>query len=266
MLTPLAGIALLGPATGAAGASTQVPAGSAIEQFSGAAEGKDSASEAAEARTYLMFAPDPASSSDSSTIGAEELADELAAPLGHEAACEGELLLEAGQTQQCESVPGAGSEEQVPWTAHAAQVPPEEGAASDARIGALFTTGPALSEEALAVLGGDMPLTGVGLGTAFGLEDLTAEQLGEHTLDVLTSEHAYVPVNDALPDGDSWTGVSCESGMSFGDFEPIACTATTGQGASWQLQVLPGEFAENEPGLLVAIDSEAISAPAMQTR
>lgn len=54
--------------------------------------------------------------------------------------------------------------------------------------------------------------------------------------------------------------------MSFGDFEPIACTATTGQGASWQLQVLPGEFAENEPGLLVAIDSEAISAPAMQTR
>src|SRR5699024_3993489 len=96
----------------------------------------------------------------------------------------------------------------------------------------------------------DVALTGVGFGSAFGMEPLSAEQVAESTLQTLTSEFAYVRVDQ---DAD-WSEVTCEDGQGFSRFETVDCAATTADGTSWDLVVAPGIYADNDQGLLVGID------------
>src|SRR5699024_12349098 len=67
--------------------------------------------------------------------------------------------------------------------------------------------------------------TGVGFGSAFGMEPLSAEQVAESTLQTLTSEFAYVRVDQ---DAD-WSEVTCEDGLDFSRFETVDCAATTAE-------------------------------------
>src|SRR5699024_11970156 len=92
--------------------------------------------------------------------------------------------------------------------------------------------------------------TGVGFGSAFGMEPLSAEQVAESTPQTLMSEFAYVRVDQ---DAD-WSEVTCEDGQDFSRFETVDCAATTADGTSWDLVVAPGIYADNDQGLLVGID------------
>src|SRR5699024_7398910 len=81
------------------------------------------------------------------------------------------------------------------WTANAVMVPSEAGFDSGTQVAVLFSTGTALPAEAEELLDEDVALTGVGFGSAFGMEPLSAEQVAESTLQTLTSEFAYVRVD-----------------------------------------------------------------------
>lgn len=199
-------------------------------------------------RTDIVFVPDPAGPAGE-RISAEDLESELSAPFAHPATCRGDLALERGATQQCEGVIGLESQEEATWTAHAVSVMDPRGYEHGVTTGVLFTTGPPLGEEVTRVLGTNV--TGVGIGSMFGAEPLTAADLGDATLTVLTSDNAFVPVDEVA----DWSGVTCEEGMDFEDFRPVACTAETADGGSWSLRVLPGTFADMyDRGLLVGID------------
>ena len=116
----------------------------------------------------------------------------------------------------------------------------------------LFSTGTALPEGADDLLDEDITLTGLGFGSAFGMEPLSAEQLAESTLQTLTSEHAYIPVGEMA----EWSEVTCEDSLDFTQFETVDCEATTTDGESWDLSVAPGSYVNNDQGLLVGIESQ----------
>ena len=48
--------------------------------------------------------------------------------------------------------------------------------------------------------------------------------------------------------------MTCEDGLDFTDFRTVGCTAATADGATWQLHVAPGTYADNDPGVLVGIE------------
>lgn len=135
------------------------------------------------------------------------------------------------------------------WVANVVMVPSEEGLENGTQAAVLFSTGTELPEEASALMDESISVTGVGFGSAFGMEPLSAEELAESTLQTLTSEFAYIPVNEAA----NWSEVTCDDGMDFAQFATVDCTATTAEGESWHLKVAPGTYADNDQGLLVGI-------------
>lgn len=203
----------------------------------------------------ILFAPDLG---DGETV----TADQLIVPFqdafgGEDATCEGDLALEIGETVSCEAPSSPDDSETLSsWTAHVVDTPNPDGVDQGTVPAVLFTTGGELSEEAAAAMDGNDMLTGLGFGSAYGMEPISAEQLGEDTLTVLTSENAYIPVANILPGEDAaWSEVTCEDELTMDEFEPVPCTATTEAGDEWQLSVLPGTFVDNDRGLLVSIGS-----------
>lgn len=187
------------------------------------------------------------------TLQNEELAELLAAPFEATAECADELVLEPGNTAGC--VGPAGIEKPEPtqeWVANAVRVPQADDPAGGSQDAVLFSTGTALPEGADDLLDEDITLTGLGFGSAFGMEPLSAEQLAESTLQTLTSEHAYIPVGEMA----EWSEVTCEDSLDFTQFETVDCEATTTDGESWDLSVAPGSYVNNDQGLLVGIESQ----------
>lgn len=183
-------------------------------------------------------------------LDAEHLAALLADPFDGTAQCESELELSPGATASClgpRSMDATAAEQE--WTVHSVRVPGDD-FASGSRVAVLFTTGDGLSGSGQNLAAEDISLTGLGFGSMYGSEELDAETLAQDTLTVLTAENAYVPVDYA-----DWKDVHCEGAMSFDTFEPVPCTATTAEGETWDLQVAPGTFADNDQGLLVGIDT-----------
>src|SRR5690625_2825100 len=72
---------------------------------------------------------------------------------------------------------------------------------------------------------------------------------------MLTGDDAYVPVDQALPDGATWVDVACEDPLAFETFEAAERTATTSRGGEWQLVVVPGSYIDNDQGLLLGIST-----------
>lgn len=229
----------------------------ADEDGAGADEGAgEDGAGAAQDRTRLVLVTDPAAE-DTRGDGAPVLAnDDLAALLGDPfestAECADELVLEPGATAVgCVGPSSLGSPEPTQeWVANVVMVPGENGFQNGSSVAVLFSTGIELPEEAQELLDEDVVVTGVGVGTMFGHSPLSAEELSESTLTTLTSENAYVPVDQMA----EWSDVTCEDGLDFSEFETVECEATTAEGETWGLQVAPGTYANNDPGLLVGIE------------
>ena len=182
----------------------------------------------------------------------DELAALLAEPFGDTAQCDDELVLEPGAAP-VDCMGPASMDDTAPtqeWVANVVMVPSRSGFPDGSQVAVLFSTGTALPEAADDLLDEDVVLTGVGFGSAFGMEPLSAEEVAESTLGTLTSEFAYVPVDE---DAD-WSDVTCEGGLDFAEFETVDCEATTADGTRWDLVVAPGTYADNDQGLLVGIE------------
>lgn len=185
-------------------------------------------------------------------LAPEELAALLTEPFGGTADCEEELELAPGMTSTCTGPSSMDSTDpEQEWTAQSARIPTEGELGEGGSVAVLFTTGSGLSGPAESLLEESTELTGLGFGSMYGAEDLSAEDLENDTLEVLTSQNAYVRLDDA-----GWDSVSCEGGLSFDVFEPTPCTATTAEGASYELQVAPGSYVDNDQGLLVGISHD----------
>lgn len=186
-------------------------------------------------------------------LASDELAALLADPFGDTAECADELVLEPGAAS-VGCVGPTSMDDTAPtqeWVANVVVVPSEAGLRDGSRVAVLFSTGVELPEDADELLQQNVSLTGVGFGSAFGMQPLSAQELAESTLQTLTSENAYVPVAEKA----DWSDVTCEDGLDFAEFETVDCTATTAEGDSWQLHVAPGTFVDGDQGLLVGIAS-----------
>lgn len=208
-------------------------------------------------RTRIMLVTDlgldDTSGDGSLTLQSEELAELLGAPFEATAECADELVLAPGNTAGC--VGPAGIEKPEPtqeWVANAVRVPQADDLAGGSRDAVLFSTGTELPEGADDLVDERVTLTGLGFGSAFGMEPLSADQLAESTLQTLTSEQAYIPVGEMA----EWSEVTCEDGMDFAQFETVDCEAATTDGESWDLSVAPGSYVNNDQGLLVGIESQ----------
>jgi len=242
---------------------TALPAPSDGASDGGGAQGQDDPSQnegeasAAVERTRIMLRPelglDDSSGEGAPVLPADDLAGLLAEPFGGTAECDDELVLEPGAAAvDCAGPANVDDNAQRgEWVAQVVLVPHEDGLRSGSRVAVLFSTGTEFPEAASELLEEGVVVTGVGFGSAFGMDPLSAEQLAESTLQTLTSEFAYVPVGEMA----DWTEVSCEEGLDFSTFETVDCEAMTADGESWQLDVAPGTYADNDQGLLVGIDT-----------
>lgn len=224
------------------GASDGGGTGEDTDQDDGADEdGEDSA----EATPRIQFTPNPAGPT-TDVLSESELSGELSASLGAEATCAGPLELTGGASQSCEGPASTESEEIVPWTAVGVQIMSPEGYESGTVPGLMFVQSEEPpSEDVMRVLGSNV--SGLGMGSAFGQEEISADDLGESTLQVLTSDNAYVRWHEVA----AWESVTCSDAMDFTEFEPVECEARDADGGVWSLSVLPGDFVDNDRGLLV---------------
>lgn len=225
--------------------------GSVAEE--GAGDGDDAGASGGRTRIILVteLGGDETSGDGAPTIDKKELATMLGAPFEATAECPEGLILEPGRTTAGCMGPTSidRTDPTQEWTASVVMVPAEEGFEDGSRVAVLFSTGTALPEGAGALQDPEVSVTGVGFGSMFGAEPLSADELAESTLQTLTSEQAYVPVDEMA----QWAGVTCEDGMDFSQFATVDCEATTADGDSWSLVVAPGTFANNDQGLLVGI-------------
>lgn len=184
-------------------------------------------------------------------LSAEDLAGLLTGTLGGEAQCDGELTLSIHDLSsvQCEGPAGIEGEETSEWTASPIQLPSEDAGLESTHISVIFTTGTEFPPGAADLQDENVVVTGVGMGSMFGAEPLSAEELSEATLQTLTSDNAYVPVDTMA----NWDEVTCEDGMDFTEFRTVDCEATTESGDTYPLHIAPGTFVENDQGLLVGI-------------
>ena len=205
-------------------------------------------------RILLVTEPgiDETSGDGAPVLADDDLAALLSDPFGGSAECADDLVVEMGQSAGC--VGPTSMDDTAPtqeWTASTVAVPTEDGLENGYGVAVLFSTGTALPEDASELTQENVMLTGLGQGSMFGAEPLGAEEVADATLQTLTSENAYVPVADQA----DWSEVTCEDGLDFDEFETVDCTATTGEGDTWQLHVAPGAFADGDQGLLVGIGS-----------
>ena len=224
------------------GASDGGGTGEDTDQDDGADEdGEDSAG----ATPRIQFTPNPAGPT-TDVLSESELSGELSASLGAEATCAGPLELTGGASQSCEGPASTESEEIVPWTAVGVQIMSPEGYESGTVPGLMFVQSEEPpSEDVMRVLGSNV--SGLGMGSAFGQEEISADDLGESTLQLLTSDNAYVRWHEVA----AWESVTCSDAMDFTEFEPVECEARDADGGVWSLSVLPGDFVDNDRGLLV---------------
>jgi hypothetical protein len=225
--------------------------GAGADEGAGEDEGSTGAAGTVDTRVMLVteIPGDPTQGDGWPVLSADELAGMLTGPLGGTATCEGELELAPFETVSCMGPTSTDqTDPEQEWTASSVTVPGEGEIGESGSVAVLFTTGGELSDSALLEEG--TALTGLGFGSMFGAEDLDADELEESTLQVLTSDNAIVPVDDA-----DWQSVTCEDGLSFANFVPTVCQVETGDGESFTLKVAPGAFVDNDPGLLVGIVS-----------
>lgn len=185
-------------------------------------------------------------------LPADQLAALLADPFGGTADCEAELVLEPGAAAvDCLGPASIDSTEATQeWVAHAVMVPSGSDVREGAAVAVLFSTGTELPQEADDLLDEDVALTGLGFGSVYGMDPLSAEDVAASTLQTLTSDNSYVPVTQMA----DWEGVTCEDGLDFTEFETVDCEARTADGTTWGLVVAPGTYVDNDQGLLVGID------------
>lgn len=236
------------PAASDGGSEAPAPSGGGA----GADPGDDEAPAAQGETTRIALVTD-LDGGDTESIRQEELSALLAERVGEGASCEGDLSLASAESVPCTGpITPESAEQDADWTATTVQVPNEKGLEHGVRSAVLFTTGDEFPAGAEVLTQGNVSLTGAGMGSMYGSEPLSADEVAEATLEILTADYAYVPLGDMFAGGD----VTCEDGLDFSaEYTAVDCTGTMADGSAWNLHVAPGSYVDNDQGLLVGIGS-----------
>lgn len=163
------------------------------------------------------------------------------------ASCENDLRYVASADVRC-TVTAAfdGTERDLIMYAHPLAAP---GGAH----GILYTADEPLTEDARwATFNGDNEATAIGMGGAYGMNPIPAEQLVADMQTVIDFDFQHDPV-----DTTQWTFTvqDCPSALDFEQLAPVRCTATHDEtGAEHVAWALPGTFYGQEPGLIVSVE------------
>ena len=163
------------------------------------------------------------------------------------AACESDLLYVASADVRCTVTASFdGSEQEM--TLYAQPI-----AAPGGGHGILYTADDPLTEDGRwAMFNGDNEATAIGMGGAYGMDPIPAEQLVGDMQTVIDFDFTHDSV-----DTSDWTFTvqDCPSELSFDQLAPVRCTATHDEtGAEHVAWALPGSFYGQEPGLIVSIE------------
>lgn len=170
------------------------------------------------------------------------------------ASCENDLRYVASADVRC-TVTAAfdGAEQEMTMYAHPLAAP---GGAH----GILYTADDPLTEDARwATFNGDNEVTAIGMGGAYGMEPIPADQLPAHMQTVIDFDFVHSPV-----DTSQWTFTvqDCPSALNFDQLAPVRCTATHEEtGAEHTAWALPGTFYGQEPGLIVSVELVPAAEP-----
>jgi len=119
--------------------------------------------------------------------------------------------------------------------------------------GVLYTVDEPLTEDARwATFNGNNEATAIGMGGAYGMDPIPAEQLVADMQTVIDFDFQHAPV-----DTEQWafTVQNCPSALDFEQLSPVRCTATHEEtGAEHTAWALPGTFYGQEPGLIVSVE------------
>lgn len=164
------------------------------------------------------------------------------------ASCENELRYVASADVLCTVTPEFDGIEQE-MTMYAQPI-----AAPGGGNGVLYTADEPLTEDGRwATFNGDNEVTAIGMGGAYGMEPIPAEQLPADMQTVVDFDFVHDPVDTSQWD---FTVRDCPSALDFDQLAPVRCTAThDGTGAEHVAWALPGTFYGQEPGLIVSIET-----------
>lgn len=119
--------------------------------------------------------------------------------------------------------------------------------------GILYTADDPLTEDGRwATFNGNNQATALGMGGAYGMDPIPAEQLVSSMQTVIDFDYVHDPV-----DTSQWTFTvqDCPSELTFEQLAPVRCTATHDEtGAEHVAWALPGRFYGQEPGLIVSLE------------
>lgn len=164
------------------------------------------------------------------------------------AACASELRYVASADVQC-TVTAAfdGTEQEMTLYAHPIAAP---GGAH----GILYTADEPLTEDGRwATFNGDNEATAIGMGGAYGMDPIPADQLISDMQTVIDFDFQQDRVDTTQWD---FTVQDCPSGLDFDQLAPVRCTATHDEtGAEHIAWALPGTFYGQEPGLIVSVET-----------
>lgn len=165
------------------------------------------------------------------------------------AACESDLRYVASADVRC-TVTAAfdGTEQEMTLYAHPIAAP---GGAH----GILYTADEPLTEDGRwAMFNGDNEATAIGMGGAYGMDPIPADQLISDMQTVIDFDFDF---DHAQVDTSQWafTVQECPGELNFDRLAPVRCTATHDEtGAEHVAWALPGTFYGQEPGLIVSVD------------
>lgn len=163
------------------------------------------------------------------------------------ASCENELRYVTGADVLCTVTPEFDGIEQE-MTMYAQPI-----AAPGGGHGILYTADEPLTEDGRwATFNGNNEATAIGMGGAYGMDPIPAEQLVGDMQTVIGFDFTHEPI-----DNSQWTFTvqDCPSELTFEQLAPVRCTATHDEtGAEHVAWALPGSFYGQEPGLIVSIE------------
>lgn len=161
--------------------------------------------------------------------------------------CESDLLYVASADVRCTVTASFdGSEQEL--TMYAQPI-----AAPGGAHGILYTAdGPLTEDGRWATFNGNNEATAIGMGGAYGMDPIPAEQLVGDMQTVIDFDFVHDRV-----DTSQWTFTvqDCPNELNFDQLAPVRCTATHDEtGAEHIAWALPGTFYGQEPGLIVSIE------------
>lgn len=164
--------------------------------------------------------------------------------------CSGDLAYTDGSSVNCKaSFDMEGLEGEQDLIVMAVRAP--SGFDKEGAPALLISIGAAPSQEALEVFTDrDNHLVGIGQGSMFGTDELSAEELAQGVQTTANGDSGYAVLDAPI------VVTECEGPLPAGSAEPVGCDAAWEHdpGAEFDVEAMAVWFVDSDPGLLVALE------------